>query len=657
MFWNNQLTAAPRSAAAKKWWKSHHPSYLKLMTFLLGLILGLGLTAQVLVHGARGAIEESVKDTSGSAAPNAQMVLIKKKATAPAVIAAGQALSDDAVAQRVQQVHARGGDWRAELLPELRSLPQWREVRSVAGPLSGRVIAGTVRLPSTVEVVEDTVIVADRVEFASHNPEVTTHGHGFTLLAVSAVRTNAEAAILGAAVAGTITINTSGQAGSFGANGAAAPNGLGGQAGNQGIGCGGLGGRGSMGFSAGGVGGAGGQGGNGIDAGPIMIDIPTGSIDRYQLLARGGSGGVGGAGGYGGNGGAGGTGGRGADGDFFCGVGGSGGDGGDGGAGGTGGVGGSGGSGGHGGTITVTYPGNGYDPSWISADVGGGGRGPGGVPGNAGAGGSGGAGGQPGTCGMGVPANMCTNGIEGMAGQAGQVGFSPPFLGPDGSPGSPGTVQITRRQEDPGPVVTMTTNKSTYVVGETPTYTVNGPANQPIYWSSWFNGVATEVDAFYGQYTDAGGHWSGQGAAWQASQIGSWVRRAKVGGGTGLVSFQVDSNCPGWTWLASAHKVFAPGESYTNCKGTFGMQTDGNLVVYDQFWVARWASNTAGYPGAFAVYQSDGNLVVYTSWGWPVWASNTALFGQSGRMVFQDDGNLVIYGFSGDPIWSSNTGH
>ncbi|MEV0323106.1 hypothetical protein ACIBKX_33715 [Streptomyces sp. NPDC050658] len=84
------------------------------------------------------------------------------------------------------------------------------------------------------------------------------------------------------------------------------------------------------------------------------------------------------------------------------------------------------------------------------------------------------------------------------------------------------------------------------------------------------------------------------------------------------------------------------------------MQSDGNLVIYDEFNRARWASNTVGQ-GWTARFQTDGNLVVYTRSNRPVWASNTA--GRPGsRLVIQDDGNVVIYDGS-RAVWASGTNH
>ncbi|MFF3159925.1 hypothetical protein [Streptomyces sp. NPDC057910] len=96
------------------------------------------------------------------------------------------------------------------------------------------------------------------------------------------------------------------------------------------------------------------------------------------------------------------------------------------------------------------------------------------------------------------------------------------------------------------------------------------------------------------------------------------------------------------------------GESVSSDTARLVMQSDGNLVIYDEFNRARWASNTVGR-GWTASFQGDGNFVVYTRSGHPVWASNTD--GHPGsRLAVQDDGNVVIYDGS-RAVWASNTNH
>jgi hypothetical protein len=85
------------------------------------------------------------------------------------------------------------------------------------------------------------------------------------------------------------------------------------------------------------------------------------------------------------------------------------------------------------------------------------------------------------------------------------------------------------------------------------------------------------------------------------------------------------------------------------------MQTDGNLVIYDEARRARWASNTVG-EGGFAMFQQDGNFVVYSPANSPVWASNTCCWGGNYLSV-QNDGNVVVYTSFGLALWATGTNH
>src|SRR5262245_55782317 len=113
--------------------------------------------------------------------------------------------------------------WRAELGPALRALPEWRDTRTVSGPLRGRLVVGTLRLPATVEVAADTTIMADSVEFAGTTVTLVTHGHDCRRLPVTSVRTGVggatKAAGWSASTNGVITINTSGNPGGSGSSG------------------------------------------------------------------------------------------------------------------------------------------------------------------------------------------------------------------------------------------------------------------------------------------------------------------------------------------------------------------------------------------------------------------------------------------------------
>lgn len=84
------------------------------------------------------------------------------------------------------------------------------------------------------------------------------------------------------------------------------------------------------------------------------------------------------------------------------------------------------------------------------------------------------------------------------------------------------------------------------------------------------------------------------------------------------------------------------------------LQTDGNLVLYDNLNRALWHSNTHGRPYITrCLMQTDGNLVLYDNAFVPYWASNTHMY-PGAYLRLQDDGNLVIYQGSA-ARWASNT--
>jgi len=465
--------------------------------------------------------------------------------------------------------------WRSDLLPALRALPQWRETRTVSGPLSGRVVAGTVRLPATVEVTADTTIVADRVEFAGRTVSIVTRGNDFRLLPVTAVQGGGAVAKANVSAVSVITINTSGGEGQTGGPGTRSGNDA--PDGNRGADAvpdlnsctnfqGGTGGAGGT----GGTGDSGRPGSAGTDAGAIVLDIPDGSQDSYVLIARGGRGGAGGTGGPGGRGGDGGDGGNGgSNSQVGCnfGLGGNGGNGGQGGHSGKGGTGGSGGNGGNGGNVNIVYP-PGFDRSRVTKDLAGGLGGSGGTPGPSGGPGLGGQGGFGGfgIAGSGSPGFPGLSGIV-LAGDAGGNGQA----GADG-------------QETTNPVTTVRTDRSSYLVGERTVYTVSGPPNTPILWSSTRDGAAVEDRANYGHVTDGQGRWSGTGDAWTDAQAGRWVKQVQVGTETASVTFEVRRSGAWMTWSplggAITERIASTEYPGLTTDIAFGRGTDG-AVFYN----------------------------------------------------------------------------
>lgn len=99
------------------------------------------------------------------------------------------------------------------------------------------------------------------------------------------------------------------------------------------------------------------------------------------------------------------------------------------------------------------------------------------------------------------------------------------------------------------------------------------------------------------------------------------------------------------------------GEALVSSNGRFSlfMQSDGNLVLYQNGYGATWASNTVGSGASRLIMQADGNLVIYRADNTPVWASYTQGNGPSTFYV-QEDGNLVIYNEAGSATWATYTG-
>ncbi|MFH9350404.1 hypothetical protein [Kitasatospora sp. NPDC017646] len=109
------------------------------------------------------------------------------------------------------------------------------------------------------------------------------------------------------------------------------------------------------------------------------------------------------------------------------------------------------------------------------------------------------------------------------------------------------------------------------------------------------------------------------------------------------------------SWTFNGGFGTAPGETICVNNYELAMQSDGNLVIYNNIATPIWSSGTWNHSGATAKFQPDGNFVIYGYGGSPaLWASNT--YGNSGAtLVFQQDGNLVIYGPGHQPLWNTGT--
>jgi hypothetical protein len=104
--------------------------------------------------------------------------------------------------------------------------------------------------------------------------------------------------------------------------------------------------------------------------------------------------------------------------------------------------------------------------------------------------------------------------------------------------------------------------------------------------------------------------------------------------------------------ITSGQSIATSGREYR-----LVLQTDGNLVLYNCWDTALWASNTNNSTASRVLtMQEDGNLVMYQN-NVAKWASGTNGKGYGPYyLIIQDNGNLVIYGRKTEgAIWATNT--
>jgi hypothetical protein len=97
-------------------------------------------------------------------------------------------------------------------------------------------------------------------------------------------------------------------------------------------------------------------------------------------------------------------------------------------------------------------------------------------------------------------------------------------------------------------------------------------------------------------------------------------------------------------------------QSMFSCDGRFQlrMQGDGNLVLYHHS-TPIWSSNTYGGWAAQAWMQGDGNFTVLSGSGlFSLFQSNTSNR-PGARLVVQNDGNVVVYDAFNRALWATNT--
>ncbi|HEX6873739.1 MAG TPA: FG-GAP-like repeat-containing protein [Micromonosporaceae bacterium] len=89
------------------------------------------------------------------------------------------------------------------------------------------------------------------------------------------------------------------------------------------------------------------------------------------------------------------------------------------------------------------------------------------------------------------------------------------------------------------PLVKVSADQGVYRVGDTPRYTVIGPANSDIKWSTRLNGVVIDRDSALGHRTDASRNWSGTYHTLLASEVGVVIKYVRVDGRLAKVQYQV----------------------------------------------------------------------------------------------------------------------
>ncbi|MEU9188394.1 protein kinase [Streptomyces sp. NPDC048484] len=107
------------------------------------------------------------------------------------------------------------------------------------------------------------------------------------------------------------------------------------------------------------------------------------------------------------------------------------------------------------------------------------------------------------------------------------------------------------------------------------------------------------------------------------------------------------------TLTVAARRTLQTGEFLQTAHMKLIMQTDGNLVSYDENDKPLWESVTSG-ENYKAVFQEDGNLVVYTADDKPVWATNTGYPDGGAVLELRADGNFAITKDGQDLFLSSN---
>ncbi|GGW39830.1 mannose-binding protein [Streptomyces griseoloalbus] len=108
---------------------------------------------------------------------------------------------------------------------------------------------------------------------------------------------------------------------------------------------------------------------------------------------------------------------------------------------------------------------------------------------------------------------------------------------------------------------------------------------------------------------------------------------------------------PNWsTETVFATSVLEVNQAWTTNRIRMVMQTDGNLVVYNEERKPIWASMTFGRNHR-AIFQNDGNLVIHNGDDRPIWGAGS--YGHEGaQLVLRADAKVVVV-HNGNVVWST----
>ncbi len=161
-----------------------------------------------------------------------------------------------------------------------------------------------------------------------------------------------------------------------------------------------------------------------------------------------------------------------------------------------------------------------------------------------------------------------------------------------------------------------------------------------------------QVDAITVQVGDQIAFPSGEISPGTTMQFNQWAMSPNglyvliMQGDGNLVLYQVDGAPPMSNSSFQGYPIWASQTDY-GIPLVFDVQTDGNLVIYDETDGSNkvmWASNTQNSSPAYLAVQDDGNVVYYDTSGNAFWATNSSVW-MPGIVPTLSDGAIGRFDF------------